>query len=285
MNQTWSIIMPGIPNKTQMQKLFYRLRLTTSLFLLLLTVPLSEPATSFPQRAARQSPSRQSKQESKQSLLKEVNPSLAPPLRLSKKVLANGLEVVVFEDHSVPLVTVEMAVKNGSYTEPPELNGLSHLYEHMFFKANRATAGRESYLAKIDQQGISYNGTTREEIVEYYFTSINQNLRTALNLMRDAIRYPLFDKNEFERERQVVISEIDRNESNPFYYLNKEMNDRLFYKYPSRKNPLGGRETVSSATTDQMRLIQGRYYVPNNSALVVAGDATPDGVFQMAQEY
>ncbi|MGH9914879.1 MAG: M16 family metallopeptidase, partial [Pyrinomonadaceae bacterium] len=277
--------MPGIPNKTQMQKLFYRLRLTTSLFLLLLTVPLSEPATSFPQRAARQSPSRQSKQESKQSLLKEVNPSLAPPLRLSKKVLANGLEVVVFEDHSVPLVTVEMAVKNGSYTEPPELNGLSHLYEHMFFKANRATAGRESYLAKIDQQGISYNGTTREEIVEYYFTSINQNLRTALNLMRDAIRYPLFDKNEFERERQVVISEIDRNESNPFYYLNKEMNDRLFYKYPSRKNPLGGRETVSSATTDQMRLIQGRYYVPNNSALVVAGDATPDGVFQMAQEY
>jgi len=48
-----------------------------------------------------------------------------------------GWEVIVVEDHSIPLVTVELAVKNGSYTEPPELNGPSHLYEHMFFKANR----------------------------------------------------------------------------------------------------------------------------------------------------
>ena len=51
--------------------------------------------------------------------------------------LDNGLEVLVYEDASVPLVTVEINVKNGSYTEPPEFNGLSHFYEHMFFKANR----------------------------------------------------------------------------------------------------------------------------------------------------
>lgn len=281
MNQIWN---SGTPNKTDMQKLSSRLYLTTAL--LLAVALLSEMATGFGQRAPRQAASKQSAQrQSKQAIPKEISSSLAPPLRLSKKILANGLEVVVFEDHSVPLATVEMAVKNGSYTEPPELNGLSHLYEHMFFKTNRATASRASYLLQLDQQGISYNGTTREEIVEYYFTSTSQNLRTALNLMRDAIRYPLFEKGEFERERRVVISEIDRNESNPFYYLNKEMNDRLFYKYPSRKNPLGSRETVSSATTDQMRLIQGRYYAPNNSALIVTGDAIPEAVFQMAQEY
>ena len=212
-------------------------------------------------------------------------PAPIPQAQLVNRVLANGLEIIVLEDHSVPLVTIELAVRNGSFTEPPELNGLSHLYEHMFFKANRAIANAEEYLQKIGQLGIAYNGSTREEVVNYYFTTTSPNLRTAMNFMRDAVRYPLFDKGEFEREREVVIGEIDRNESNPFYYLNKEMNDRLFYKYQSRKNPLGNRQTVSTATTDMMRLIQSRYYVPNNSALVVTGDVQPEEVFKMAQDF
>jgi zinc protease len=62
------------------------------------------------------------------------------------------------------------------------------------------------------------------------------------------------------------------------------MTNRLFYKYPSRKNPLGNRQTVSSATPDMMRLIQSRYYVPNNSALIVTGDVQPDEIYKMAQD-
>jgi len=182
-------------------------------------------------------------------------------------------------------VTIELAVRNGSFTEPPELNGLSHLYEHMFFKANRAIKNQEDYLQRIGQLGIAYNGETREEVVEYYFTTTSPNLRAAINFMRDATRYPSFDEQEFERERQVVIGEIDRNESEPFYYLNKEMNDRLFSKYTSRKQPLGNRQTVSAATTAMMRTIQGRYYVPNNSALVVTGDVQTAEVYKMAQEF
>ena len=208
-----------------------------------------------------------------------------PQAQLVNRVLPNGLEIIVLEDHSVPLVTIEMASRNGSFTEPPELNGLSHLYEHMFFKANRAIANAEEYLQKIGQLGIAYNGTTREEVVNYYFTTTSPNLRTAMNFMRDAIRYPLFNKEEFEREREVVLGEFDRNEANPFYYLNHEMTNRLFYKYPSRKDPLGNRQTISTATTDMMRLIQSRYYVPNNSALVVTGDVQPEEIFKMAQEF
>ena len=203
---------------------------------------------------------------------------------INSRVLANGLEVVVLEDHAVPLVTIELAVRNGSFTEPPELNGLSHLYEHMFFKANRAIANQEEYLQRFGQLGIAYNAATREEVVHYYFTTTTPNLRTAMNFMKDATRYPLFDKGEFEREREVVIGEIDRNESNPFYYLNLEMTNRLFYKYPSRKNPLGNRQTVSSATPDMMRLIQSRYYVPNNSALIVTGDVQPEEIYKLAQD-
>jgi zinc protease len=208
-----------------------------------------------------------------------------PAADIASKVLPNGLEIIVLEDHSVPIVTIELAVRNGSFTEPPELNGLSHLYEHMFFKANRAIANAEQYLQRIGQLGIAYNGETREEVVEYYFTTTSPNLRAAMNFMRDATRYPLFDEGEFERERQVVIGEIDRNESEPGYYLNREMNDRLFYKYPSRKNALGNRQTVSGATTAMMRLIQGRYYVPNNSALVVTGDVQAEDIYKMGQEF
>jgi zinc protease len=212
-------------------------------------------------------------------------PARLPEAKITSQVLPNGLEVIILEDHSIPLVTIELAVKNGSYTEPPELNGLSHLYEHMFFKQNRAIANAEEYLRAIGQMGIAYNGTTREEVVDYYFTTTSPNIRTAMQFMKDASRYPLFDEREFSREKQVVIGEIDRNESNPFFYLSQEMNSRLFFKYPSRKNPLGNRETVSGSTTEMMRLIQQRYYVPNNSALVLTGDVNPAEVMKMAQEF
>src|SRR5437867_7779477 len=209
----------------------------------------------------------------------------APASDIASKVLANGLEIIVLEDHSVPIVTIELAVRNGSFTEPPELNGLSHLYEHMFFKANRAIANQEEYLQQIGRLGNAYNGETREEVVEYYFTTTSPNLRAAMNFMRDAVRYPLFDEKEFERERQVVIGEMDRDESDPNFYLNREMSERLFYKYPSRKQALGNRQTVSTATTAMMRLIQSRYYVPNNSALVVTGDVQAEDIHRMAQEF
>ena len=206
----------------------------------------------------------------------------APPL--ISRVLTNGLEVVVLEDHSIPLVTVELAVKNGSFTEPPELNGLSHLYEHMFFKSNRASANREDYLKDIGQRGIVYNGSTREEIVNYYFTTTTPNFAVALRFLRDSVRYPLFDEQEFGQEREVVINELDRNSSNPYSAIGDEMNNRLFYKYPSRKSPGGNKQTVGTATTAQMRLIQGRYYVPNNSAIILTGDVKPEEAFRLTEE-
>ena len=143
------------------------------------------------------------------------SPAPTPATDIASRVLANGLEIVVLEDHSVPVVTIELAVRNGSFTEPPELNGLSHLYEHMFFKANRAIANQEQYLQTIGQLGIVYNGVTQEEVVEYYFTTTSPNLRSAMNFMRDATRYPLFEDREFDRERQVVIGESTETNLSP----------------------------------------------------------------------
>jgi len=199
-------------------------------------------------------------------------------------VLPNGLEIIVLEDHSVPLVTVELAVRNGSFTEPPELNGLSHLFEHMFFKVNPEAALRSDYLRNIDDLGIIYNGETHEEVVNYYFTTTTPNFPVAMRFLRDQAEFQTFDEKQFEQEREVVIGELDRHESNPYSALAEEINTRLFYKYPSRKRPGGDKATVRSATTDKMRLIKSRYYVPNNSAIIVTGDVTPQNAFQLVEQ-
>ena len=209
---------------------------------------------------------------------------LAEAAPLVNKVLANGLEVIVLEDHSVPLVTVELAVRNGSFTEPPELNGLSHLFEHMFFKVNPEAAVRSEYLRNIDALGIIYNGETHEEVVNYYFTTTTPNFPVSMRFLRDQAQFQTFDENQFLQEREVVIGELDRHESNPYSALSEEMNSRLFYKYQSRKRPGGDKATVRAATTEKMRLIQGRYYVPNNSAIIVTGDVTPQAVFQLVEQ-
>jgi zinc protease len=208
----------------------------------------------------------------------------AAPLPTERKVLANGLEVIVVESHAQPLVTVEVAVRTGSMTEPPEYNGLSHLFEHMLFKANAVVKSQEAWLAKSRALGLEWNGTTDTERVNYYFTTTSDNTAATMEFMRDAVVTPSFDPKELDKERVVVTGEMDRNESNPYYYLQHEGQNRLFFQYPSRKDPLGSRKTVLSTTVEQMRTIQQRYYVPNNSLLVVVGDVKTSEVFALAEK-
>jgi len=206
------------------------------------------------------------------------------PPKIEKHVLANGLEVLVVENHALPLVTIEIAARNGSFTEPPEYNGLSHLYEHMFFKANKVIPNQEKFLERGRELGMTWNGTTQTERVNYFFTTTSDHFADSMVFMRDATMYPLFDAKELERERPVVTGELDRNESNPYYHLSKAVYDRVWWKYPSRKWPIGVRKTILTATQKKMETIQKRYYVPNNSVLVVTGDVKAADVFAQAEQ-
>src|SRR5450759_5323844 len=94
--------------------------------------------------------------------------------------------------------------------------------DSMFFKANRAMKEGADYMKTIDQLGISYNGTTREEESEYYMTTTTPNFPVAMRFLRDSARYPAFDPQDLDMERQVVIGEIDRNLSNPYGVLSTE---------------------------------------------------------------
>jgi zinc protease len=203
---------------------------------------------------------------------------------LTSKVLDNGLEVIVIENHAVPLATVEIAVKSGSFVESPEYNGLSHLYEHMFFKGNKVIPNQEKYLKRLNELGASWNGTTNTERVNYFLTLPSENIREGTIFIRDALFYPLFQQKELERERVVVLGEFDRAEGQPGFHLAREVDRKLWYAYQSRKNVIGDREMIVTTPREKMVTIKDRYYVPNNSALLFAGDVKPDEAFALASE-
>lgn len=202
---------------------------------------------------------------------------------IQRKVLPNGLEVIVVENHGVPLATVEIDVKNGSFTQTPEYEGLAHMYEHMFFRADAKYPEPNEFWDRASELGAVFNASTQEERVNYYMTVPTEKLEDAIGLVSAAIQAPLFRRDELERERQVVIGEYDRNESSPFFALQRQIDLKLYPGNYSRKNTIGNREIVSTTTPEKMRAIQQKYYIPNNSVLIVAGDVTPANVFAIAE--
>ncbi|MFT6881614.1 MAG: zinc protease [Marinoscillum sp.] len=207
----------------------------------------------------------------------------ALPDNFYMKKLKNGLEILTIEDNTVPLATIEICVRNGGYTESPEFDGLSHLYEHMFFKANKDLLSQEAFLARVKELGISFNGTTSGERVNYYVTLSNLKLKEGLQFMNSAIRYPLFDEQEMKNENPVVDGEFQRNESNPVFFLYNDSEKLMWGDLYSRKNVIGDHDVILTATTEKMKTVQGKYYHPNNSIIVVAGDVKHAEVEKMVE--
>ncbi len=198
--------------------------------------------------------------------------------------LENGMEVLVIEDNSVPLSTVEICVHNGSYTEDADYNGLSHLYEHMFFKANKDLPSQEKFLGRINELGIAFNGTTSNERVNYFITLSSTKINDGLAFINSAIRYPLFLQEEMKKENPVVDGEFQRAESNPVFWLLKDMDKKLWGDNFSRKNTIGNHDIILNATTEKMRVIQEKYYYPNNSMLTIAGDVNHEEIFKQVKD-
>lgn len=199
--------------------------------------------------------------------------------------LDNGLEVLVCENHLTPIATVEIAVKNGSFTETPDINGLSHLYEHMFFTANKRDTSEDDFLDRVDRLGIVYNGETHEENVQYYFTLPKQNLEKGLDFMAVAITSPLFKQTELDNQIAVVNGEFDRNEANPYFSFQRALSQKLWSDLWNRKEPLGVRTAINAATREKMIVIQKKYYIPNNSLLIITGDVNAHEIKELVPKY
>ncbi|WP_259069767.1 M16 family metallopeptidase [Mucilaginibacter sp. X4EP1] len=199
------------------------------------------------------------------------------------KQLPNGLQVLVIENAKVPLATVEIAVKNGSFTEDSVYNGLSHLFEHMFFKANKDYPTQEKLLKRTQELGAIWNGTTGYERVNYFFTFDRDSLNAGLKFLNAAIRFPIYREEDMKKERVVVDGEFQRGESSPGFQLANEMDKHLWGDLYTRKNPIGIHNIINTATPEKMMVIKNKYYFPNNSLLTICGDVKHDEAFKMAE--
>ena len=204
---------------------------------------------------------------------------------LRRKVLPNGLEVIVVENHGVPIATLEIDVRNGAFTQTPEYAGLAHMYEHMFFKANKTLPGPDAFTDRAAELGATFNGSTREENVNYFLTLPADSLEGGLRFLAGALREPLFLEEELKREKVVVLGEYDRNEGQPTFTFSQRTTELLYPGQFSRKNTIGDRKVIAAVTPAQMRVIQQKYYVPNNSVLIVTGDVNPERVFALAEKF
>lgn len=206
------------------------------------------------------------------------------------KTLDNGLEVYMFPKKDIPMITVLLAVKNGAYVQTPDIDGLAHLYEHMFFKANEKIPNQAEFMKALDEMGVelgpNMNAYTSTESVRYFFTIQTKYLEPGLSFMADATISPKFLADELEKERQVVIGEFDRYEASPIQvFYQKDILERLFSTQFSRKNTIGSREVITAASQEQMKQIQNRFYIPNNSALFLVGDFDPESTFKLVEKY
>ena len=201
---------------------------------------------------------------------------------LTRQILPNGLEVIVAPSAGVPLATVELVVRNGAFTQTPEYAGLAHLFEHMFFKANDTYPEPDAFMERAGSMGAVFNATTREEQVTYYLTMVADSLEAGMRFLEAALRGAQFRDDELAREKVVVLGEYDRAESSPFFRLDQQIGRRLWGDFWSRKNTIGDRDVITQVTSAQMRTIRDRYYVPNNSALIVTGAVAPERVFALA---
>jgi zinc protease len=200
--------------------------------------------------------------------------------------LENGLELFVLENHSVPLARIQITFRCGSLTQSPETTGLFHLYEHMLFKGNSRYRTETEFSAAMTDLGVAeWNGGTSTEYVTYYFTVPSDKTADGLEFWSYAMREPLLDAGELAIEQGVVSNEINGYMSDPDRIYSAAVDKALFAAYPWRRDIGGSEKVIRSATTQSLRDIQSRYYIPNNAALFVGGDVDPEQVYQMARAW
>lgn len=199
--------------------------------------------------------------------------------------LDNGLEVYLVKRTKIPLVASYLAFKAGAFRETKDYDGLSHLFEHMFFKANLKMKSAVDYYEYMNRTGITYNGWTSQEEVVYYFISPKENLKDSLLLMHNSIVHTALDEEELKKEREVVLEEYQRVFSNRVSYLYQDLMFKELYKdNVSRKSVIGNYDIIKTATVEKMKYIKETFFIPNNAALILVGDIDIDNTINLVKE-
>jgi zinc protease len=203
---------------------------------------------------------------------------------IRREVLANGLSVIVQEIHSSPLVSVWCWYRVGSGDEPPGLTGASHWVEHMNFKGTEQIP-RDQMKAIVEKLGGMWNGYTWVDQTTYLETASSAALDTLLFLEAQRMSASIFDPDECEAERTVVISELQGGENDPEQVLDLEVTASAFRVHPYGHPTLGWLQDLQSMTRADLYGHYRRYYSPANATLVVVGDVNADDVVRRAEKH
>jgi zinc protease len=211
--------------------------------------------------------------------------SRPPKFQYQITTLPNGLTVVLSEDHSTPIVHVNLTYHVGSKNERPGRTGFAHLFEHLMFKGSKNVQpeAHTSMLASIGGQSNAY--TTDDETV-FWQTVPAHYLPLTLWLEADRMATLRIDKDTFENEREVVKEERRmRIDNQPYGRLNEIIYDQAFTVHPYKHATIGSMKDLEAASVDDVRDFYQTYYVPANATLVVVGDFESTPALQMISQY
>lgn len=208
-----------------------------------------------------------------------------PRLDYTMTTLGNGLKVVFLEDHSTPIVHLQIWYHVGSKDERPGRTGFAHLFEHMMFKGSKNVEpdGHPSYISSVGGESNAY---TTEDATVFWETVPSQYLPLILWLEADRMASLRIDQKTFEREREVVKEERRmRIENQPYGRLQELMDDQAFTVHPYKHPVIGSMQDLDAASVDDVRDFFHTYYVPNNATAVLTGDFDTKQAQALVVEY
>ena len=205
-----------------------------------------------------------------------------------KYVLPNGLTLIVSEDHSDPLVHVDVTYHVGSAREQIGKSGFAHFFEHMMFQGSDHV-GDQQHFKLVTAAGGTLNGSTNQDRTNYFETLPSNQLETGLWLEADRMGFLLdaVSQKKFEIQRSTVKNERGQNYDNRPYGLTSEYISKTMYPYghPYSWLTIGYLEDLDRSNVDDLKNFFLRWYGPNNATLTVGGDVQPAQVVKLVEKY
>lgn len=208
-----------------------------------------------------------------------------PKLDYTMTTLANGMNVVMLEDHSTPIVHLQMWYHVGSKNEKPGRTGFAHLFEHMMFKGSKNVdaEGHPSYISSVGGQSNAY---TNEDATVFWETVPAQYLPLVLWLEADRLASLRIEEKVFQTEREVVKEERRmRIENQPYGRLQELIADHAFVAHPYKHPVIGSMKDLEAASIGDVREFFQTYYVPNNATAVLVGDFDSKEALALVSQY
>jgi zinc protease len=209
-------------------------------------------------------------------------------LNCTKGKLTNGLEYILYQDKSIPLVSVNVWYKVGSAYEKKGKTGLAHLFEHMMFQGSENVA-KEMHFRYVQEAGGNLNGSTSTDRTNYYEKLPSNSLELALWLESDRMGYFLsaLTQQKLDNQKDVVKNErLERYDNQPYGLAWEILNTNLYpANHPYSWSTIGFLKDIESYTLDDVKDFFKKYYSPSNACIVVAGDFENDNVIVLVEKY